>query len=196
MATNIGTGPQDIPLNQFLGEMAFQDKPKVVNPGSRIVNPNTTAVEWEYLPPGIQVFQLGEVESYSSTFDNSSERILVQVKTATGWKTSGYRNYSWNQLAGNTSLAQGFNTDIGGINAYYWVNASSRETLHYTLNRMGTTNIFQFSVQGSAFNGSNAYMLWNQGYFTADGEITGIRFTTFNGTANLNGSFFMNYMTR
>jgi len=25
MATNIGTGPQDIPLNQFLGEMAFQD---------------------------------------------------------------------------------------------------------------------------------------------------------------------------
>lgn len=25
MATNIGTGPQDIPLNQFLGQMAFQD---------------------------------------------------------------------------------------------------------------------------------------------------------------------------
>jgi len=27
MATNIGTGPQDIPLNQFLGEMAFMDRP-------------------------------------------------------------------------------------------------------------------------------------------------------------------------
>jgi|SaaInlV_120m_DNA_3_1039746.scaffolds.fasta_scaffold06448_2 hypothetical protein len=27
MATNIGTGPQDIPLNQFLGEMAFMDSP-------------------------------------------------------------------------------------------------------------------------------------------------------------------------
>lgn len=27
MATNIGTGPQDIPLNQFLGEMAFMDQP-------------------------------------------------------------------------------------------------------------------------------------------------------------------------
>ena len=27
MATNIGTGPQDIPLNQFLGEMAFVDRP-------------------------------------------------------------------------------------------------------------------------------------------------------------------------
>ena len=27
MATNIGTGPQDIPLNQFLGEMAFMDTP-------------------------------------------------------------------------------------------------------------------------------------------------------------------------
>jgi hypothetical protein len=31
MATNIGTGPQDIPLNQFLGEMAFRDaKPRVM----------------------------------------------------------------------------------------------------------------------------------------------------------------------
>ena len=29
MATNIGTGPQDIPLNQFLGEMAFMDRPPV-----------------------------------------------------------------------------------------------------------------------------------------------------------------------
>ena len=27
MATNIGTGPQDIPLNQFLGEMAYMDRP-------------------------------------------------------------------------------------------------------------------------------------------------------------------------
>ena len=31
MATNIGTGPQDSPLNQFLGEMAFMDaNPRVV----------------------------------------------------------------------------------------------------------------------------------------------------------------------
>ena len=31
MAINIGTGPQDIPLNQFLGEMAFMDvNPRVV----------------------------------------------------------------------------------------------------------------------------------------------------------------------
>ena len=29
MATNIGTEPQDIPLNQFLGEMAFMDRPPV-----------------------------------------------------------------------------------------------------------------------------------------------------------------------
>ena len=195
MATNIGTGPQDIPLNQFLGEMAFRDKATTVNAGSRIVNPNTTAVEWEYLPPGIQVFNLGEVESYSSTFSGSSERILVQVQTASGWKNSGYRNYSWNCQAGATP-SQGFNSDIGGINPYYWTDSAARETIHYTLNRMGTTNVFNFSVQGSAFNGSAAYKLWTQGYFTADGEITGIRFTTFNGNANLNGSFFMNYMTR
>lgn len=29
MAINIGTGPQDIPLNQFLGEMAYMDRPPV-----------------------------------------------------------------------------------------------------------------------------------------------------------------------
>jgi hypothetical protein len=29
MPTNIGTGPQDIPLNQFLGEMAFMDRPTI-----------------------------------------------------------------------------------------------------------------------------------------------------------------------
>lgn len=30
MPTNIGTGPQDIPLNQFLGEMAFMDRPPII----------------------------------------------------------------------------------------------------------------------------------------------------------------------
>ena len=29
MTTKIGTGPQDIPLNQFLGQMAFMDKPPI-----------------------------------------------------------------------------------------------------------------------------------------------------------------------
>jgi len=45
MATNIGTGPQDIPLNQFLGEMAFMDQPPrkkcyvaVGAPGQSLVN--------------------------------------------------------------------------------------------------------------------------------------------------------------
>ena len=27
MATNIGTGPEDIPLNQHLGQMAYLDEP-------------------------------------------------------------------------------------------------------------------------------------------------------------------------
>ena len=50
MATNIGTGPQDIPLNQFLGEMAFADKiPKrpafsVHNSGSDFTLVNDTKI--------------------------------------------------------------------------------------------------------------------------------------------------------
>ena len=46
MATNIGTGPQDIPLNQFLGEMAFMDNqiefgswdPAIANLGNHTKN--------------------------------------------------------------------------------------------------------------------------------------------------------------
>ena len=46
MATNIGTGPQDIPLNQFLGEMAFMDnqiefgtwEPQITNLGDHTRN--------------------------------------------------------------------------------------------------------------------------------------------------------------
>lgn len=51
MATNIGTGPQDIPLNQFLGEMAFMDaNPRVValaqkNTGMTL-NTSATPVEF------------------------------------------------------------------------------------------------------------------------------------------------------
>lgn len=51
MATNIGTGPEDIPINQFLGEMAFRDaKPRVMmiaqkNTGTTL-NTSATAVQF------------------------------------------------------------------------------------------------------------------------------------------------------
>ena len=51
MATNIGTGPEDIPINQFLGEMAFRDaKPRVMmiaqkNTGMTL-NTSATAVQF------------------------------------------------------------------------------------------------------------------------------------------------------
>ena len=51
MPTNIGTGPQDIPLNQFLGEMAYRDaNPRVVmvaqkNTGMTL-NTSATAVQF------------------------------------------------------------------------------------------------------------------------------------------------------
>jgi hypothetical protein len=59
MATNIGTGPQDIPLNQFLGEMAFMDRPPVdfgyivatsvtdTNVSVGYTSINTTYYKWE-----------------------------------------------------------------------------------------------------------------------------------------------------
>ena len=56
MATNIGTGPQDIPLNQFLGQMAFMDdvpkKPsfqanKNNNNHNFTVNTRTVVAGWD-----------------------------------------------------------------------------------------------------------------------------------------------------
>ena len=60
MATNIGTGPQDIPLNQFLGEMAFMDaKPKVACKVSlsSVGNHNLTA--GQYFPFTNVIWQYG-----------------------------------------------------------------------------------------------------------------------------------------
>ena len=71
MATNIGTRPQDIPLNQFLGEMAFMDaNPRVValaqkNNGMTL---NTSATPVEF-PNTILDSHLG--------FSNSNSKYTV-----------------------------------------------------------------------------------------------------------------------
>jgi len=59
MTTNIGTRPQDIPLNQFLGEMAFMDaKPKVAFQAS--VSSNIAhAAGTNILPYDLIIFDIG-----------------------------------------------------------------------------------------------------------------------------------------
>jgi hypothetical protein len=159
--------------------------------GASFANPNTTSVSWTSLPANIQWIQLGYNGGYSSTFNSSSERPLVQVQTGgSTWKNSGYINYGWNAAS---TVVNGFNGDIGGINPYYYIDNTSRETTTFSLQRIGTSTSFQFSLQGSI---TGSYLLWSSGYFDAGAEITGIRVTTFNGTATLNGAYWMNYGVR
>jgi len=196
MATNIGTGPQDIPLNQFLGEMAFQDKATTVVAGSRVTNPNTTSAEWLYLPPNIQVIHAGIQAGYTSNNTNANERGVIQVQDNGTWKVSDYTNYGFNFYTA-PGIGQGFGGNYAAIIPFYWSNNTSRETTMFTLNRLGTSNTFQFTLSGNATGGGiNDYIVISNGYFSLNGELTGFRFTTVNGNANLNGSYWMNYSTR
>ena len=159
--------------------------------GASFANPNTTSVSWTSLPANIQWFELGYNGGYSSTFNSSSERPLVQVQTGgSTWKTSGYINYGWN---GSSTIANGFNGSIGGINPFFYINNTYRETTTFRLQRIGTSTSFQFDLQGAI--GASG-LVWSNGYFDAGAEVTGIRVTTFNGTATLNGAFWMNYGVR
>ena len=61
MATNIGTGPQDIPLNQFLGEMAFMDN--IISEGT--------------FSPTIQTTTTGGQQSMVNAYYTKIGRIVV-----------------------------------------------------------------------------------------------------------------------
>ena len=89
MATNIGTGPQDIPLNQFLGEMAFMDsKPKVGcrislnNVGNNSITNNVT------LPFNNVIWQYG-VEFNTTTHKFAAPVSGIYIITSNVYKNGG-----------------------------------------------------------------------------------------------------------
>ena len=194
MATNIGTGPQDIPLNQFLGEMAFQDKAPIVGVGSRVTNPNTTSVEWLYLPPNTQTIDIGTDDAWNNTMNSETTRMVIQLGTSSGYITSSvYNNRSWNMFTGGIGF--GFNTTKSGFIPFYWIDNTDRETGMFQLRRLGTTNTWHCNWNFFVSNGHN-YITLGAGYVDLGAEITSIRFTTIPGTPLLNGSYWMNYLTR
>lgn len=161
--------------------------------GARSENPNATAVEWTGIGPDVQWICAGYNDAYTSTNTNGSERTLLQVGTgSTSWKTSNYQNYGYNNVAGGDP-ANGFSGAIGGINPYFWINNSTRETTMFFLQRQGDTNNWSFHLYGAV---TSTYLVFSNGYFSTSADLTAVRFTTHNGTANLNGSFWMNYGVR
>jgi hypothetical protein len=188
---------------QVLTSQGSGSSPQWATPGGAYtaqssINPNTAAVSWTSLPSGIQVIETGWMSGYHSLHSSSSDRPLVQVQDGGTWKTSNYLNYGWNCSPSSTPTL-GFNGNIGGINPYFWINNTYRETVTIKINRAGSgNNAWSFSLSGISYptGGGNTYKTWSDGTFNLTNELTGIRVQTFNGTGTLNGTFFLNYAMR
>ena len=115
MATNIGTGPQDIPLNQFLGQMAFMDdvpkKPSfqaVKNTSNHnfTANTRTTIAGW--------------VENHD---DGGMFNATSGVITISAPGSSGSGNYSFNEtvtgsVSGATARVRTWDASTNEIEIY------------------------------------------------------------------------------
>ena len=85
MATNIGTEPQDIPLNQFLGEMAFMDGPlrQLVKDDNKLeIDANNDLI---YTAPGTLKVNSADASGYIAEFNqtntSNSGQILINSPT-------------------------------------------------------------------------------------------------------------------
>ena len=161
--------------------------------GARSTNPNTTLVEWTSLPANIQTIEVGYADAYASTNNAENERIVLRLGTSAGYLTSNYKNRSWNMYASAVGL--GFNSSRAAFIPYYWIDNTDRATNMFILRRMGTSNTFQATWQ-EYIAGGHSYIAMGTGYIDLGAELTQVRLQTINNTANLNGSFWMNYTTR
>ena len=158
--------------------------------------PNTTAATWTDLPADIQWITCGWNEASSSTQNSENERLIVQVGTGATptWKTSNYWNTSWNCTNGSSPIIGFDNLAKAGVMPYFWINNTYRETIMISLQRLGTSNNWAFSLQGVA---RSHYLVWSSGFFDVGADITALRITTVNGSATLNnGNFWINYGAR
>ena len=191
---NYGTAGQVL-TSQGSGSAAQWAAPAAsgISAGARSTNPNTTSVEWTSLPANIQAIEVGYADAYASTNNGQDERIVLRLGTSAGYLTSNYKNRSWNMYA--SSIGLGFNSSRAAFIPYYWIDNTDRATNIFILRRMGTTNTFQATWQ-EYIAGGHSYIAMGTGYIDLGAELTQVKLQTINGTATLNGSFWMNYTTR
>jgi hypothetical protein len=102
MTTKIGTGPQDIPLNQFLGEMAFRDaKPNIGCRVSLSTNGNHTLSNNDYFPWTNVLWQQG-VEFDTTNYQFTAPRPGIYFISANIYKNGSGTPSTW-QVVKNTS---------------------------------------------------------------------------------------------
>ena len=189
---NYGTAGQVL-TSQGPGNAVQWAAASSISAGARSTNPGTTFVQWTSLPANIQALEMGYAAAYTSTQNAENERLCVRMGTSSGVLSSGYQNYSWN--AYSSGVGHGFSASKGAFIPYYYIDNTDRLTTMYTFRRMGTTNTFQVDWH-EYVDGGHTYMAMGAGYIDLGAELTQVRFTTVNGTATLNGSYWMNYTTR
>ena len=95
MPTNIGTGPQDIPLNQFLGEMAYMDN--FYSQGSFIatcsngVTLQSSGDTLQYVKVGNMVTVMGQIQVNSS---NGGSALIINNLPFTVYGTGEAAGFS------------------------------------------------------------------------------------------------------
>ena len=130
MATNIGTNPQDIPLNQYLGEQAFLDYPaaKPCMLAHQINSNSAYAGSQDAKIGGITVVQFGDVryDNYGA-YDRSTGEYtvpmrgvyLVHVAGNLGIDSPGSWIQVWAYLNGNQYKRAYLNKEIQNGTWYY-----------------------------------------------------------------------------
>jgi len=133
MPTNIGTGPQDIPLNQFLGEMAFIDKPltsELVKGGSSLKIDGSNELVWSSSsPPTIRLSNsdgsisadqiIGAIEFKSNDGSGDGSQVTGSIESIsqadfTGQGSPSHLIFKTNGVSGANALQERFRIKSNG----------------------------------------------------------------------------------
>ena len=109
--TDVGTAPNQVPLNQYLGSMAYEDKAGVILTGDANINGLTAGKGNSSLSANtVYGYQAGN----SITTGNASTFIGYQAGQT---NTTGIDNTFIGYLVGKNNLGGGTNTAVGGTDA-------------------------------------------------------------------------------
>jgi len=180
MATNIGTGPEDIPLNQFLGELAFEDVHATDHFQVLASDPATGVVGECYY---------NSTDNQLKVYDGTSWTALsgggggggggggIACKTTEAMRTLGTPIGNMTQDGG---LAAAFN---GAINGDYQNGARKDPSAGATIGRdfgevVGVSGITLYRPDGNGTSGSNCFPGEGDGTYQFQYSSNGTDWTT------------------
>ena len=137
MATNIGTGPQDIPLNQFLGQLAFEDQHATTHFRVLASDPATGIAGECYFNTTDGVLRIYNGNSWVSVGTSGPA-----INTATNW----WKNEGIAGTAGTWNWAD----SVGSQNMTYNLNGGGNSDITIaTSSDLGNKNVFKKTTAGT-----------------------------------------------